>query len=143
MALPLKFSIHIFLFITSIFGTAILSLTNLHLRPSSMMMQQNEGGQCLPIVRVNEGDSPQTIRVPCTIDICKNNGDLLYVPDITTLWSVIRLYYKSTLSRLSNHPVYWMLIRLLLHSVMLSSYCSGLLWDWMKHELSLWTCYLL
>ena len=99
------------------------------------------GGQCLPIVRVNEGDSPQTCRVPCTIDICKNNGDLLHVPDNTTLWSVIRLYYNSPLSRLSNHPVYWMPIRLLFHSVMLSSYCGSVLWDWTQRELSLWTFY--
>ena len=113
MALPLKFSINTFIFIMSIIGTAIMSLTNLHLSSSSMMMQRKEGGQCLPIVRVNEGDSPQTCRVPCTIDICNINGELLHVPDITALWSVIRLYYNSTLSRLSNHPVYWMLIRLI------------------------------
>ena len=60
---------------------------------------------------------------------------------ITTLWSMIRLYYNSTLSRLSNHPVYRMLIRLLFHSVMLSSYCGSVLWDWTQRELSIWTFY--
>ena len=140
MALPVKFTINVLLFIMSIFGTAIISFTNLRLSSSSMTIQRNEGGQCLLTAGVNEGDSPQTHCVQCTIEKC-NDGELLHMPDIAALWSVIRLYYSSTLSKMSNHPICWMIICLFFHSVMMSSYCGGVLWEWTQRELSLWTFY--
>ena len=152
----------------SIFGTAIISLTKSYFGPSSMTKRQDEGGQCLPTIGANEGESPQSHHVQCTtekydeqclltagvneggspqqhrVQCTKekgNDGLHHHTPDITALCTVIRLYYSSTLSELSNHPIYMMIIRLFFHSVMLSSYCGGLLWEWTQRELSLWTFY--
>ena len=97
-------------------------------------------GKCQPTGGENEGDSPQTHRVQCT-NKTGNNGELLHILDVAALWSVIKLYYSSTLSKLSNHPVFWMIIRLYFHSVMLSSYCGGVIWDWTQRESSLWAYY--
>ena len=167
MALPVKFTFYVLLFIMSIFGTAIISLTKSYFGSSSMTKRQDEGGQCLPTVGANEGDSPQSHHVQCTIEKCDeclptagvneggypqqhrvqctkekgNDGLHHHTPDITALYTVIRLYYSSTLSELSNHPIYMMIICLFFHSVMLSSYCGDYLWEWTQRELSLWTFY--
>ena len=140
MALPMTFIVNILLFITSILGPAIISLTGRCLGLPSMMKQQNRRGTCQPTGGENEGDSPQTHRVHCTNET-DDNGELLQILDVAALWSVIKLYYSSTLSKLSNHPVFWIIVRLYFHSIMLSSYCGGVLWDWMQREFSLWIFY--
>ena len=117
-----------------------MSHVSLPIGLSSLMMQQNEGGHCLPTDGVTEGDSPKQHCVHCTIKEC-NDGELLHILDVTALWTVVRLSYSSTLSKLSNHPVYWMIVRLFFHSIMLSSYCGSILWKWTRRELSLWIFY--
>ena len=63
--------------------------------------------------------------------------------DPFALWTTVKANTEIMKYRMKNHPVYWRLVVIAFHLVMLPCYIGGIVWDTLIYELFLWTFYFL